>query len=242
MRGIGAAGTTEWGTSKPRAESSRDRLETFGRMPATALLLAGLIGPLLYVAVFTIDGLTRPGYSAWRNYTSQLALGSRGWLQELNFVLFGVLVVCFAIGLRMAIRGSRGSVAAPILLGLFGLGFVLAAVFPMDPGLGYPPGAPSGVPATFSGHAVVHGWLATGVGSLLVVATLVMAWHFGSAGSRGWMLYSIGIALVVIVFGGVTLVVSNIEPIGFVQRIVIFGGWTWISMLALHLIRERAAP
>ncbi len=29
-------------------------------------------------------------------------------------------------------------------------------------------------------------------------------------------------------------------PTGFFQRIAIIGGWTWIAMVALHLVREDA--
>jgi hypothetical membrane protein len=38
----------------------------------------GVIGPLLFIAVFLIEGATRPGYSAWRNLVSQLATGPGG--------------------------------------------------------------------------------------------------------------------------------------------------------------------
>jgi len=30
-------------------------------------------------------------------------------------------------------------------------------------------------------------------------------------------------------------------PTGFLQRIAIIGGWTWIAMLALHLLRTPRA-
>ena len=47
-----------------------------------------------------------------------------------------------AIGLRLALRRGRGSVAAPVLLGAFGMALLVAGVFATDPALGYPPGAP----------------------------------------------------------------------------------------------------
>src|SRR5213082_3059636 len=48
----------------------------------TRLLLAcGVIGPLLFIIVFLIEGATRPGYSAWRHAVSQLSLRER--LQDL---------------------------------------------------------------------------------------------------------------------------------------------------------------
>lgn len=48
-------------------------------------LYAGVVGPLLFIAVFLVEGATRPGYSAWRMYVSQLATGPGGWVQVVNF-------------------------------------------------------------------------------------------------------------------------------------------------------------
>src|SRR5260370_6809603 len=83
------------------------------------LLYAGVIGPLLFIVVFIVEGLTRPGYSAWRHYVSQLATGDGGWVQVVNFLVCGSLMVAFAIGLRHAFRVSRGSIGPPLLFALF---------------------------------------------------------------------------------------------------------------------------
>ena len=56
------------------------------------LLLAGAIGPLVFIAVSLLEGATRPGYSAWRHYVSQLATGEFGWMQVINFLICGVNV------------------------------------------------------------------------------------------------------------------------------------------------------
>jgi hypothetical protein len=37
-----------------------------------ALLACGVIGPLLFISVFLLEGATRPGYSAWRHVVSAL--------------------------------------------------------------------------------------------------------------------------------------------------------------------------
>src|SRR5260370_11707123 len=117
------------------------------------LLYAGVIGPLLFIVVFIVEGLTRPGYSAWRHYVSQLATGDGGWVQVVNFLVCGSLMVAFAIGLRHALRGSRGSIGTPLLFGLFGASLLVAGIFVTDPALGYPVGAPHVHPA----HAMIPG-------------------------------------------------------------------------------------
>jgi len=204
------------------------------------LLWAGVVGPLLFIAVFLIEGLTRPGYSAWRHYVSQLATGPGGWVQVVNFLVCGTLVIAFAVGLRSA----TGSVAAPILLGLFGASLLVAGVFSTDPALGYPPGAAQ----VHTTHGMIHGLAGLGAFSLLPATTFVMAAWFARRGSRRWMWYCIAVGVTMIA----AFIASNVfatmdmsgtmpnAPTGFFQRVAIIGGWTWMSMAALHLIRASS--
>src|SRR5205807_2589490 len=133
------------------------------------LLLCGVIGPLLFIVVLLIEGATRPGYSAWRNYGSDLELSDQGWEQIANFIVCGSLCIAFAVGLRRIWRTGRASVWGPLLVGLFGLGLLIAGVFVTDPGGGYPPGAPlNGSPQTW------HGWV-HGINGLLLFNVVLPA-------------------------------------------------------------------
>src|SRR5262245_53006392 len=105
------------------------------------LLWAGVVGPLLFIIVFFVEGFTRPGYSQTRNFVSQLATGETGWLQVVNFLVCGTLVLLFVVGLRQTLAGTRGAIGAPVFLGLYALSLFVAGVFSTDPALGYPPGA-----------------------------------------------------------------------------------------------------
>ena len=78
--------------------------------PTRWLLMGGVVGPLLFIAVFLIEGATRPGYSAWRNYVSDLALNNQGWEQVANFIVCGFLLIGFAVGLRRVLQVGTASV------------------------------------------------------------------------------------------------------------------------------------
>jgi hypothetical protein len=205
------------------------------------LLMAGVVGPLLFIVVFLIEGLTRPGYSAWRHYVSQLATGDGGWVQVVNFIVCGSLMVAFAIGLRYALRGSRGSIGAPVLFGLFGASLLVAGIFVTDPALGYPVDAAQ----VRTVHGMVHGLAGLAAFSLLPASAFVMAWHFASMpGARRWVIYSAGVGILVVVMFIASTTVSTLDergvwlnaPTGFLQRIAIIGGWTWIAVVAQHLL------
>jgi hypothetical membrane protein len=203
------------------------------------LLYAGVIGPLVFIVVFLIEGLTRPGYSAWRHYVSQLATGPGGWVQVVNFLVCGTLVIAFAVGLR----GATRSIAAPILLGLFGVSLLVAGTFSTDPALGYPPGAAT----VHTTHGMIHGFAGLGAFSLLPATTFVTAAWFARHGSKRWFWYSLAVGLTMIVTFIASTTFSAMDgaglmpnaPTGFFQRVAIIAGWTWISMVALHLIRTR---
>jgi uncharacterized protein DUF998 len=200
------------------------------------LLYAGLVGPLLFIVVFLVEGATRPGYSASRMYVSQLATGAEGWMQVANFLVLGTLMLAFAVGLRISIKGTRGSIAAPVLLALFGVAMLVAGIFTTDPGLGYPPGAAE----VHTTHGTIHGFAGLAVFTILPAACFVMAWHFaGEAASHRWVVYSIavGVALLLLFFGGFALSSGPQSPIGVYQRVAIITGWTWIALVAWHLLR-----
>jgi hypothetical membrane protein len=205
------------------------------------LLACGALGPVLFVAVVLIEGATRPGYSAWRNAGSQLALGDQGWVQTVNFFVGGVLLLGFAIALRRAIRSGPGSTWAARLVAGIGLCLLLLGVFPINPGLGYPPG----VPATYSLHGAVHFLVGTLMFGVLSALCFVLARRFASgAGWAGWARWSRAVGVIVAFFFVATTVVASVDPggtgpaawDGLLQRIALFGGLAWLSLVASRLL------
>ncbi len=67
---------------------------------------AGMIGPVHIVSIFIIEGRLRVGYNSLAMYVSALSLGPSGWVQILNFVIFGLLLLAFARGVG---AGSPGT-------------------------------------------------------------------------------------------------------------------------------------
>jgi hypothetical membrane protein len=214
-----------------------------------ALLWCGAIGAPLFVVVFVIEDSVpsiRPaGYHPLRHAVSLLAIGPLGWMQVASFVVSGLLLFAFAVGLRQALRGYLDGISAPVLVGLIGIGLVGAGVFTTDPFGGYPPGTP-----TISGRPdwTIHGALHQ-VFSLLVflglpAACCVIGYRFARAGRKGWACYSIGTAVVVLTLfvlfsRGFAQHSTFVSIGGLLQRLTLITGLTWIAALALHLIRRQ---
>lgn len=205
------------------------------------LLWAGAVGPLLFVVVILIEGATRPGYNAWHTFGSLLSLGELGWMQITNFIVCGVLVLAFAIGLRQVLHSGKGAIWGPILLGLFGLLLIIAGIFITDPGQGYPVGvAPLANP---TGHGIIHALSGLAIFIVVPIAAFVMIRRFaGDPMWRGWALYSLLTGLVMIVSFFLSQLPGASVLAGLLQRVGIIAGWFWVSLFALALLRKGRAP
>ncbi len=119
------------------------------------LLTGGVIAGPIYVLVGLIEILTRPGFDITRHSLSLMANGEWGWVHIAMMITTGLLTIAGAIGMRRAMRGSRGGTWGPLLLALYGLGVATAGVFTADPALGFPLGTPADA-NDISWHGLLH--------------------------------------------------------------------------------------
>ncbi|HEX6543881.1 MAG TPA: DUF998 domain-containing protein [Ktedonobacterales bacterium] len=137
-----------------------------------------------------MEGITRPDYDAWIQPMSALSLGPGGWVQQVNFAVYGVLLVLSAVGWYRVLTPSRGAIWFPLLQGISGLCLIGAGLFSMDPFPGYPPGATL---ATSTVHGTLHGIFAWVLILTLAQSCFSLAAHFHIARVsqwRGWAVYS----------------------------------------------------
>jgi hypothetical membrane protein len=196
----------------------------------TLLLACGLVGAVLFVVTFLIDGATRPGYRPLYHPVSALALGSRGWVQTSNFIVTGLLMIAAAAGTREALDVTIG----PALLALFGVALVGSGVFTMDPMRSYPPGTEEGTPVVLSRRHKIH----DAFGFLVFSSLAATAIGFGLALQGGWRNYSFATAALIIVLIVVFVPAWNRDSprTGLLQRLMILVGWTWVALLCLSLL------
>ncbi len=181
------------------------------------------------------QGLLQPDYSHVALPISALAAWPSGWIQNVNFVVFGGLMSAYAVGLDLGVRSRRGGVIGPALLVVSGIGLVLAGVFPWR-------GAnPSIVPV---GHMVAAFLSFLGAGSGLIVVSRRMA---NDPRWRSVAAYALatGIAIVVLFVVNGLLVRPDDAPLhagaGIVQRVTVAVWFSCTIVLALRLLRVAKA-
>ena len=144
---------------------------------AWVLLVAGTAGGVVFTGVYLAEGAARAGYRAVAQPISALSLGPGGWVQQLNFITFGVLVCLSAAGWRAALAPGRGALAFPVLRAVAGAGLVIDGLFNQDPSGGYPPGARAGLPTV---HGQVHTLFAEITITALAGGCFVLAARFAA--------------------------------------------------------------
>ncbi|XRQ14536.1 DUF998 domain-containing protein [Actinomadura welshii] len=198
-----------------------------------ALLACGVPAGPLFVLLIVAQAMTRDGFDAARHPLSMLALGEHGWIQTVNFLLCGVLVVASAAGLRRALEpGTLGRGWGTALIAAYGASLVWAGVFPTDPADGFPDGTP-GVAAEVSWHGMLHNLAPVGMGLALSIACVVFARRFAHEGRLGWTIYSTAAPTAYLVLGMAAF------PLGDF-RLMLAGGaaiWTWAAVLSLKFLR-----
>lgn len=125
----------------------------------------GLIGPVLFTVTWMVQERFRvEEYSPIQEPVSALAAGPNGWVQSVNFAVFGVLTVVFAVGLYGVLRPSKPGVAGSALFFVTGIAALGAAAFPLREdvaGVTYDPGGHYVSGATF---------FASGAAALVVIS------------------------------------------------------------------------
>ncbi|MFC7548148.1 DUF998 domain-containing protein [Plantactinospora sp. GCM10030261] len=198
------------------------------------LLTGGVAAGPVFLGVTGVQLLTRDGFDLSRMPLSLLALGDWGWIQITNFVLTGLLVLTGAAGLRRALRRQRAGHWGAGLIGVAGIGMIVAGVMISDPSMGWPVGAPQGAPETMSWHAIGHGVGAMLTFGSLAVAAVIFARRFAGLRRPGW----VALSVLPVVATGVVVAWPNLETLSIAMAagaLVIFG---WLSALTARIRSE----
>jgi Protein of unknown function (DUF998) len=118
-------------TVNPETRGAVAPAATGRRSALRALAWAGIVGPILFTVVFLVqEALRRDGFSPVAEPISALEVGPNGWIQQLNFLVLGLLTMAQAIGLHRGMGPTRGGWAGPALLFMTGISNLVAAALP----------------------------------------------------------------------------------------------------------------
>jgi hypothetical membrane protein len=201
---------------------------------------AGMVGAALFVLTFTLEGWYRPDYKPFQMFISELALGPRGWIQNWNSIIYGLLLLVFSRGVAAEFPNGKASRSGLIILILIAVFIILTGIFVMDPV--NTPGA------QMAFHGIMHNIVGMLMMILLPICCFVYLrrfladpkWQF----LRYWTL-AFGILSAYPVLLIPILIISPASwnfmqnYFGFNQRIIFVSFSAWIFVFALGMLKQR---
>ena len=200
-------------------------------MPMAAF--AGIVGPILFsLIVFGLGSLQGDG-NPWVESISAISLYPGGWLQDVHFVVFGILMGVFTIALYRGVRPGPASLTGLAASMLSALGIVLMGIFPMA----MDKVGADVVPVHTDGHAIASlvAYVGATVG-LIALSRLLAA-------DPPWTRYAAftnkcGMAMALL-FPALLATMPTISPVhmtaGVIQRVALAVWFTCTIVLAIRL-------
>jgi hypothetical membrane protein len=202
-----------------------------------ALAAAGIAGPIIFAVVALVQSVLRQDHSLVEHPISALAAGPSGLVQNVNFLVFGLLMIAYAVGLHLGVRPSRAGVVGVAFLVLSGVGLMWGGVFPAIDATG-----------AFDEDRVLHipGFIMTflGAGIGLIAMSRRMA-RDPSWRSVAAYAFVTGMAMLVLILVGGGLVRPPGAPLhawlGLFQWVLLAVWFPCTIVLALRLLRLARA-
>lgn len=214
--------------------------DAFDRSAAVtrSLLGYGVLAGGVYLVVGIILGLVRDGFDFSQHALSLLMLGDFGWIQRLNIITVGLMVIAAAVGVVRALRASSMASWAAGLVGAYGACLIASGIFPPDPTAGFPEDASTD--GTLSG--VLHlAFGAIGFLALAIAAFVIATWCVRRHEARRALYSRVSGALIIVSFlAGAALATETLGVAALWVAVVV--GWVWLAATSIHLYRTVPHP
>ncbi|MDR3693835.1 DUF998 domain-containing protein [Mucilaginibacter sp.] len=183
------------------------------------LLCCGFAG-ILFTLIYTVFGFFTPGFNAFRDTISGLELVKNGWVQQGNFMLYGVLTILFTIGLSKELIKSANARYIVLFQLLIGTGLIGEAIFIHEP-----PHQICDIIVYISAPVVLF----------------LFTWQFYKTNSwKGWIVYSLVAAFMMMALKGLSMVaVANHHWPGLFERFVFLPYFFWLFVLIIKMLSGR---
>jgi hypothetical membrane protein len=190
------------------------------------LATVALLGTAVFVVLIAALHFLSPDFDPIQRRTSEYAVGPFGYLMTSAFVAMSLASWALVIGLRRDLAPPAQSRVGVVLLGVWGIGLLVAATFPTDL-----EGAPQTVAGTIHTISGALTFLSLIVGANLVSRKLKHDERWRPTSRIAWVLALIMIP--VFLAGGVAA--ARETGAGIAQRILLVAVATWFVLVAMRL-------
>ncbi len=198
------------------------------------LAMCGIFGPIIFSIVLLNLGFFTPGYDHFSQYMSELGAvdAANPWLMNiLGFMLLGILVMLFSVGLDQGIEPGSAGKLGPLLIFISGLALVFVAFFQCDPGCNN---------TSFVG--LMHGNAAFVAQFALVGAPLFLLFRLDDDDRwRRYVVFSLFVTIIGAMLGVLFRFDVLSEWVGLMQRLSFGILFVWLVVMGIKLFRVVSA-
>lgn len=191
--------------------------------------ICGIIILPIDVVIFYILGALTPGYNSLTKTISELGETGAQYalLTSIYFIISGIIIILFSLGLNEGITESKGSWIGPFLLAMEGgFDFIGSGVFPCDVDC---------AGQTFSG--MMH-YVVSLVGLVCLTLAPFFIWKTLKKDEKwaGYEKFSLIMGILLLFLVGFFMISFITQLlVGLLQRILYYTYLTWIFVLAIKL-------
>jgi hypothetical protein len=192
---------------------------------ATGVSLAAIVLVIACFGAMVLLHIVRTDLDPVRQVMSEYANGRFGWFMTAAFYAMGLACLALAVRLGRAIVRRRLSVAVRVLLGLGGLGLILAGVFEVER-----PAVPDTLEETIHSDATLTAF------TLIITAMLLFA--VVSRWDPRWRDFGViaaALAVIAAIAGAFSPFAGQTTWSGLAQRVLGLTVVTWLLLCALHI-------
>ena len=192
---------------------------------ATGISLAAILLVLACFGAMVLLHVVRTDLDPVRQVMSEYANGRFGWFMTAAFYAMGLACIALAVRLGRAMLRSRLSVAVRVLLGLGGLGLILAGVFEVER-----PAIPDTV------NEIIHSDATLTAFTLIITAMLLFA--IVCRRDPRWSDFRViasVLAIVAAAAGAFSPFAGQTTWSGLAQRVLGLTVVSWLLLCALHI-------
>ena len=198
------------------------------------LAIGGLIAPFVFTFAVIVTASMRPEYHHDEHMISVLGEVGGPLAALMNFggfLLYGVLVLGLSLGLHNGIRRGPGDWLGPVLLGVYGLGYVAVAFAPCSPGC-------TGTSPSLSEQA--HFLISRVLIVTAIAGPLVLFGRLAKDPAWAGVRYAV-LMLTLVGYLAFLLPLPGLRS-GTQQRLFIGCTLAWVLVLAWRLLRVSTSP
>lgn len=230
-----------------QASSAQRSMEAKSSQTASVvrlLAICGIVAPILFTTVVVVLGSLQPGYSHLSQTISSLGSEQLGAahaaIQNINFVVTGMLMLAFAFGLQRGIGDGKGSKVGPVLVAYWGMALIASGFFQQ------------GNLRVFTPTTIMQGWAGglhnlaglTGFAASAAAALVLPRRLKTDARWRSYGSFSVVAGLLMIVFLVGFMQSFGLVPAytGAIQRLMVGTILLWTEVMAIRLFQISRRP